>query len=198
MDDAPTTRGSLVARLQGERDERAWSEFLTLYEPLVLRLLKQRGLQDADARDAWQQVLLRVSQAIERYQPDGAASSFRRWLFSIARNVVLTFLEQVGRRRQVDAAPEIAESLASVAVAGGEIDQFELEYQRQGLARALREVRGEFRESTWRAFVATAIEGRDSSEVARELNLSIGAVYVARSRVIARLRGRVLEFEAQE
>src|SRR5262249_1999766 len=97
MHELPRTRPSLLVRLRGQRDERAWSEFLQIYERLVLRLMRRAGLQESDARDTTQQVLLRISGAIDRYQPDGAEASFRRWLFRLARNVVLTFLMRQSR-----------------------------------------------------------------------------------------------------
>src|SRR5260221_421603 len=98
MHEAPRTRPSLLLRLRGERDEQAWAEFLAIYEPLILRLMRRRGLQESDARDMTQQALLRISGAIDRYEPDGAEASFRRWLFRVARNVVVTFLRHQTRQ----------------------------------------------------------------------------------------------------
>ena len=61
MDSEPTTRESLLKRLQGTRDESAWGQFLLIYEPLLIRLMRKRGLQENDARDTTQQVLLRIN-----------------------------------------------------------------------------------------------------------------------------------------
>ena len=120
MHETPRTRPSLLLRLRGERDERAWAEFLALYEPLVLRLMRRRGLQESDARDTTQQVLLRISGAIERYQPDGAEASFRRWLFRVARNVVVTFLMRQSRQPELLDDRQIAEVLdATLAASSG-------------------------------------------------------------------------------
>jgi RNA polymerase sigma-70 factor (ECF subfamily) len=198
VSETPQTRPSLLLRLRGERDERAWSEFLALYEPLMLRLMRHRGLQDCDARDVTQQVLLRINGAIERYQSDGAEASFRRWLFRVTRNVVVTFLKK--RSRQAAAIDDrlIAEMLDATLPDSAESDLFDQEYQQQVLAWATEQVRREFRETTWRAFVETSINGRAIAEVARELKLSPGSVYVARSRIIARLRAKVEEFEADQ
>ena len=196
MSETPRTRPSLLLRLRGERDERAWAEFLILYEPLILRLMRRRGLQESDARDTTQQVLLRISGAIERYQPDGAEASFRRWLFRVARNVVVTFLMRKSKQPESLDEQHLAELCESTLPSSSESDLFDQEYQQQVLAWATEQVRREFRDTTWRAFVETNINGRPIAEVAAELNLSPGSVYVARSRIIARLRTKVEEFEA--
>ena len=198
MHDLPRTRPSLLLRLRGERDEQAWSEFLAIYEPLVFRLMRRRGLQESDARDTTQQVLLRISNAIDRYQPDGAEASFRRWLFRLARNVVLTFLTRQSRQPKLLDDAQVAELFDVTAVKNRESDLFDDEYRNQVLAWAIEQVRREFRDSTWQAFVESAVHGRPIADVARELNLSPGSVYVARSRIIARLRTKVEEFEAAQ
>ena len=197
VDETPRTRPSLLLRLRGERDERAWAEFLLLYEPLVLRLMRRRGLQESDARDTTQQVLLRISGAIERYQPDGAEASFRRWLFRVARNVVDTFLSRQARRPELLDDRQIEEVLNATLPASAESDLFDAEYRQQVLAWATEQVRCEFRDSTWQAFVETSINGRAIVEVASELSLSAGSVYVARSRIIARLKAKVEDFEKE-
>lgn len=195
---APQTRSSLLLRLQGERDECAWAEFSLIYEPLVFRLMRQRGLQDSDARDMTQQVLLRISNAIERYQPDGADASFRRWLFRIARNVVITFLSQQSKRPIVLDDEEVVSRLDAECPDSDVSDLFDAEYQQQLLAWATEQVRREFKPATWQAFVETSINHRDITEVARELKLSVGSVYVARSRIISRLRATVEDVVARD
>ena len=174
---------------------QADESFLLLYEPLVLRLMRRRGLQESDARDMTQQVLLRISGAIERYQPDGAEASFRRWLFRVARNVVVTFLTKRSRQAVVMEDRQIAELLDATLPTSAESDLFDQEYQLQVLAWATEQVRYEFRETTWEAFVETSINGRAIADVANQLKLSPGSIYVARSRIIARLRAKVEELE---
>ena len=81
----PKSRASLMLRLRDPHDQQAWTQFITMYEPLVLRMLHERGLQDADARDVTQQLVTVVAYAVDARQPDRRDSSFRRWLFTIAR-----------------------------------------------------------------------------------------------------------------
>lgn len=198
MHEAPGTRPSLLLRLRGERDEQAWAEFLGLYEPLILRLMRGRGLQDSDARDATQQVLLRSSRAIDSYESDGESASFRRWLFRVARNVVVTFLTRQSRQPRLLADGPLAETCDAAPPKSLESNQFDEEFQRQVLAWGMGQVRHEFRDSTWQAFVETSVNGRTIAEVARELGMSPGSVYVARSRIIARLRTKVAEWEVDQ
>jgi RNA polymerase sigma-70 factor (ECF subfamily) len=188
----PTTRRSLVLRLRNLDDEAAWKEFMEIYEPLVYRIARRKGLQEADARDLCQDVFRGVASAIERWDPDPAKGKFRSWLFRIARNMLVNFLVRERRQPRGSGRTSIQELLeAQPAVDSDAQAEFALEFKRRAFRWAAQRVRNEFTESTWQAFWQTGVQNRPVEEVAGELGMSAGAVYVARSRVLARLRDRV-------
>jgi RNA polymerase sigma factor (sigma-70 family) len=190
MDQTPATRASLIVKLRDPNDDDAWSEFVALYEPLVYRLARQKGLQDADARDLCQEVFRAVARAVDRWEP--GRGSFRGWLSRIARNLLINFLTRGHYQFHGSGATSVMELLdAQPARDPSASALFEAEYQRRVFQWAADDVRGEFAPSTWQAFWQTAVEDRSPSQVAVELGISVGAVYIARSRVLARLKRRI-------
>jgi len=173
----------------------AWADFVALYAPLVYGLARRHGLQDADAADLSQDVLRTVVQAAPRFAYDPARGSFRGWLFTVARNRIRRRALEGKRELPCEGSPEALEEQPAPAEEGAEWDR---EYQEHLWHWAAEKVRGSFREATWQAFWRTAVEGRSPQEVAAELGLSPGAVYIARSRVLARLREQVRQVERDD
>ncbi|MFN9753593.1 MAG: RNA polymerase sigma factor, partial [Planctomycetota bacterium] len=98
MRNAPDTRASLLLRLQQPDDERAWQEFVEIYQPLIERLVTRYGLQPADAQDISQEVLTRVAKAIPEWEHDPARGTFRGWLTRVTRNLTIEQLRTRARR----------------------------------------------------------------------------------------------------
>src|SRR5262245_36285165 len=96
---APTTRDSLLLRLRDPQDHEAWVEFVALYEPVVYRVLRRAGLQDADAQEVLQDLFLAVNRNIDLWKHGAEYGSFRGWLRRVTRNLVVSWIRR--RRRQV-------------------------------------------------------------------------------------------------
>lgn len=194
MSDAPATRLSLLVRLCDARDDGAWSQFVEIYAPLVYGFARKHGLQDADAADLTQDVLQAVSGAIRRLDYDPRRGSFRGWLFTIVRNKLLNFLAAQKRPGRGSGDSEVQQRLQDLPAR--EADQtawWDEEYERRVFAWAAEQVRGHFSESTWQAFWQTAIEGKTGPQAARELRMSVAAVYLAKGRVMTRLKEIIRE-----
>lgn len=184
MNDIPKTRNSLVLRLKEPADAEAWFEFCEIYEPLILRIARSRGLQNADANDLAQDVFVRIAKSVRRWKPDPEKGSFRGWISTIARNLTIDFLRQQDRRPISANEP----TLASIEEPCAESDFYDIEFEKQFFAWAAEKIRASFKPHTWQAFWRTAVEQRPVKEVAESLGLTSGAIYLARSRVIAKLR----------
>ena len=192
----PETRASLILRLPDASDVEAWDEFSALYEPLVYRLALRNGMQHADAQELVQEVLVAVSQSVDRWVPDPARGRFRDWLFRIARNLMINLLTRRKYRSIGTGDSNIAELLENQCdPASDESQLFDLEYRREVFRWAAEQVRGDVKTSTWEAFSMSTVEARPIQEVADELQMSIGSVYIARSRVMARLQEYAKRFE---
>ena len=198
MTTSPATRYSLLIRIQDARNHAAWVEFVDLYEPLVYRLARRKGLQDADARDLCQDVFRAVAGAVRRWTPDPKLGSFRGWLFRIAKNFVTNYLRHERRHERASGHSDVQRML-ELQPATDECSQaVETEHRRRLFEVAARKVESEVSRPTWQAFWETAVLSREAAEVASGLRTTVGAVYIARSRVMARLRERIAEMEGEE
>ena len=194
MSDAAATRLSLLVRLRDARDDAAWSQFVDLYAPLVFGYARKQGLQDADAADLTQDVLQAVSGGIRRLDYDPRRGSFRGWLFTVVRNKLRNFL--AAQKRPGRGSGDTDAQLLLQELPARKDDQtawWDQEYERRVFAWAAEQVRGAFQESTWQAFWQTAVEGRTGPEVARRLGLTVAAVYLAKGRVMDRLKQVIRE-----
>ena len=193
----PDTRHSLIARLHDAGDAAAWVEFCAIYEPTTYRIARRYGLQDADAREVTQEVLLLVSRKIRGFDlsRDGR---FRGWLAQIARNAAVDLL----RRRKLVAVggSDFARRVADVPLtaATDEASEFETEARRQQFRWAADQVRHLVNAKTWQAFWLSAVEGKPGEQVAKQLGMSVGAVYVARCRTLARVKSLLAPYRESE
>ena len=194
----PETRASLILRLSDAQDVDAWDEFVAIYQPLVFRLARRKGMQDADAQELTQEVLLAVSRSVDRWVPDPQRGRFRDWLFRIARNMAINLLTRPKYRGIGSGDSAIARLLDNQFDRSCEESQwFDLEYGREVFRWAGKKVREEVKPHNWQAFWRTSVEGRPAAEVAEALGIDVGHVYIARSRVMARLQRHAKKFREE-
>lgn len=197
MGDPLATRASLLARLGDMHDQAAWRQFVELYGGLVYGFARNRGLQDADAADLTQDVFLAVAAASGPHTYDPRQGSFRGWLYGLTRNRISKLLERrrsqpIGSgdsnaQQRLNEEPDPDPGMASL---------WEQEFQQQLFRVAAEQIQDQFAPATWQAFWRTAVDGKSGAEVAAELGISVGAVYVARSRVLARLSHEIQRLQA--
>jgi RNA polymerase sigma-70 factor (ECF subfamily) len=195
VNQTPDTHDSLIVRLSDPADHEAWPQFAVIYRPLIYRLARSRGLQDADAQDLVQRVLLSVADAIDRWVSTPRTGRFRTWLHAVARNAAIDHF----RTLKPDRAAGGTTAMQKLHDAETPLsdDQLQIEFQREVFCWAAAEIQSEFTEAVWAAFWRTAVDEISIEEVAGQLGKSTGAIYIARSRVMRRLRERVREYDVE-
>jgi RNA polymerase sigma-70 factor (ECF subfamily) len=188
-DDSNATRPSLLLRLRDPHDAESWRTFVTLYGPLILRYARQHGLQDADAADVTQDVLAQVARSIRgfTYQPE--RGRFRDWLGTVVRHRVFRLQKaEAGRPQAVGGGPDgWLDTLPAVE----QDTEWTAAFNAHVLHAALERARPHFEPATWEAFRLAWLEQQTAAAAAGRLGLTIDAVYVAKSRVLKRLRTEV-------
>lgn len=194
---SPNTNPELLARIKDNTNEAAWREFIQIYRPLVYGFCLNHQLQVADANDVTQEVMKAISRSIANFEYDPKKGRFRSWLFTVTRSKFNNFLESRYKHPQGSGDTEMLRFIEDQP-AREEAEDWDKEFKRQTLASAMEAVELEFAPKTWEAFVRTAIHHESGKEVADELDLSIGAVYIARSRVTTRIKEWVRRFLKDE
>jgi RNA polymerase sigma factor (sigma-70 family) len=195
--DGPETRASLIEKLVDSANTWAWLEFAKIYQPLVYRVARHRGLQHSDAEDLSQEVMTRVNQAIGQFDPN-RTGSFRGWLFTITRNLVVNHLKR-NKSRQLLGTDSLEEILRQTPDENDETATvFSFEHQRQLFHIAAEIIRTRISTDTWSAFWLTAVEQEPIQEVAKKLTMTPGAIRMAKCRVLAQIRSEVAKLSVDE
>jgi RNA polymerase sigma factor (sigma-70 family) len=200
MDDSSDVRTSvsLLGRLCGNpADAAAWETFVSRYRPKILSWCRQWKLQDADAEDVTQNVLLMVSRQMRTFRYD-PARSFRAWLKTIARRAWSDWVAAERRRTAGSGDSNVRELLGTVEAGDDLARRLEEEYERELLDAAAARVRLRVEPRTWEAFDLLAREGLSGADVAARLGMKIGAVFVAKNRVQKMLRQEIAALESED
>jgi RNA polymerase sigma-70 factor (ECF subfamily) len=187
--DLDTSTTLLCMLRHNPTDSSAWDRFVDRYAPLIYRWCRQWGLQEADAEDVTQNILLELLRQMRTFVYD-PAGSFRAWLRTVAYRGWCRF---VGSRRRAEAGDTAAglEMLQSESAGEDFLRQLEQESDRELLERAMAVVRPRVQPHTWEAFWLLAVAGRSGAEAAAQLDMKVGTVFVARSKVQKMLREEI-------
>jgi RNA polymerase sigma-70 factor (ECF subfamily) len=187
------TRASLLLRLRADGDATAWTDFVAIYEPVIYRIARSRGLQDADAREVTQDVLLAVSGAIHRFDLS-RETRFSGWLAQITRNATIDRIRR--QRERGSGLSDMVRTLNQIPESADDPSElFDLERRRELFRWAGRRVREGVSDQSWQAFWLTAVDSLAAPVVATRLGMTVGAVYVARCRVLAKIKAVVAEVD---
>jgi RNA polymerase sigma-70 factor (ECF subfamily) len=191
MDDLPKTRPSLLLRLRDPRDGAAWQQCVEIYGSAIYHYARKRGLQDADAADLMQDVLRNLMQAINGLDYDPALGSFRGWLFTLAHRRLCDHLTRTRRECSGTGDTAMIALLQEQPARPEDTQDWDEESERARLNWAAERVRGKVRPGTWQAFWLTAVQGVKPADAAEQLGMPVAQVYLARSRVMARLHNEL-------
>jgi RNA polymerase sigma-70 factor (ECF subfamily) len=171
------------------QDQAAWERLVSLYSPLVYRWCRQAGLQAADAADVGQEVFRAVARKIADFRRERLGDTFRGWLRAITRNKVRDRLRQRPAEAGVGGS-DAQRYLLQLPTEGDEPGGADADVEETTFVyrRAVELLRQEFGERTWQAFWQVAISDEAPAHVAAELGMTVNAVYLAKSRVLRRLR----------
>jgi RNA polymerase sigma-70 factor (ECF subfamily) len=179
---------TLLVRVRA-KDPDAWQRLVRLYAPLVYEWARRAGLQSSDAADVGQEVFRTVVDSIENYQGNGSGDAFRAWLWGITRNKLHEFYRRMASQPIGAGGTDANLQLQQTAEVQLPEDSAVFGDQRPALIqRALQLIQVEFEPRTLQAFWQATVEGRQTADIAADLEMTIKAVRQAKYRVMRRLR----------
>lgn len=184
-----TTSVSLLERLRRQPGAALWQRLVDIYTPLIQGWLRRHALLPQDAEDLVQDVLAVVVRRLPDFHHQARTGSFRCWLRTITVNCVRDFWRAQRHRPQATGDSKVLHILDQLEDPDSAISrQWDLEHDRHVSQRLLQLIRPEFEATTWQAFRRVALEGASPDATAAELGISVNAVFIAKSRVLSRLR----------
>lgn len=179
------TRVSLIQRVRNREDQVAWSEFFALYQPLLLAYVRKQGVTPNDATDLVQDIFTRLIPAMAGFDYDAERGRFRTWLWRVTHNALADWARRRATRNRAEHEwGEQYERLAN----GSTTSEWDTLYRNRILESVLHRIKESTLPATWACFAGRILAGRPAADLAAETGLSVNAVYVNSSRVLARVR----------
>jgi RNA polymerase sigma-70 factor (ECF subfamily) len=182
------TRKSLLLRAQ-TGEESAWKDLTDLYRPLIVGWLKRQGVATRDIDDLGQEILLSVVKYLPTFEHSGRPGAFRSWLRTIVCTRTIDYWRAIDPGTQASGASDAAAALQQIEDPHSDLNRrWDEEHDRYVLGCLLDLVEEEFEPATLQAFRRLTLDGVSGAEAAEELGLTVPAVYMAKSRVLKRIR----------
>lgn len=181
------TSPSLLVRLGDPADDASWRKFLEIYRPMIRNWLGRHGVPAGDCDDLMQDVLAVVVRRVPEFEHNSRVGAFRTWL----RSITINCLRDSWKSARLKPLPTggWAEVIESMSDPRNELNRmWDEEHDRHVTRRLMDLIRPSFAEKTWLAFEATALRDEPPQEVADRLGITVNAVFVAKSKVLTRLR----------
>jgi RNA polymerase sigma-70 factor (ECF subfamily) len=183
------TSATLLERLRDRTDVEAWRRLVDLYTPLLTGWLRRYSLQSSDVDDLVQEVLMAVAREAPRFRYSGRPGAFRHWLRTILANRLREFWRARQARPAAAGGSDFADMLEQLEDPGSGVGRvWDREHDQHVARRLLAMIEPQFAPSTWQAFRRVVLEEARPDAAATELGLSVNAVFIAKSRVLRRLR----------
>lgn len=186
---ADATSSSLLLRVKAQ-EPAAWERLVHLYSPLVYSWCRHAGLQEADALDVGQEIFQTVWRQIHAFRKDSPGHSFRGWLRTVAHHEICDWFRQ--KRAQPAAQGGVADATKTLHDPAQTLPEPDAEQDRAEARllchRAIALIRSEFEDKTWQAFAAVVMNEQKPADVAQAMQMSVNQVYLAKSRILRRLR----------
>jgi RNA polymerase sigma factor (sigma-70 family) len=192
----PTTRVTLLARLQWDpTDQAAWGVFVEHYGRHIYRWCRRWKLQNADAEDVTQDILMKLAQKLRAFAYD-PSRSFRGWLKTLAHHAWRDFVDSPCRAQATAGDNQAWENLQTLVAREDLIQKLQEAFDHELLEAAKVRVRLRVAPHTWEAFRLVALECRPVAEVAATVQMQVAMVYVAKSKVQKMLQEEIQKLEA--
>jgi len=192
------TSPTLLGRLRhSPTDQAAWEAFVARYAPKIFGWCRKWGLQEADAEEVTQGVLVKLAEKMRGFAYD-PTRRFRSWLKTVTHNAWCNFL--AGRRGAAIGSGDsrVQEWLQTVEARDDLAAQLEAEFDRELLDEAMARVRLRVPPPKWEVFRLTALEGLAGAEVGQRLTMKVVTVFAVRSKVQKMIQEEIRKLEAEE
>lgn len=185
----PDTSASLLEELRTRPSEQAWQRMVQVYDSLFRGWLTAQGVHPDDSDDLVQEILLVMMRKLPEFEHQGKPGSFRAWARQVALNCVRRSWRTKKRVPVATGDSEFLSYLNQLSDAGSELTQeWDRQHDRVVVQRLLDLIRVDSDSQVWEAFSLHVVKGEPVSTVTETLGVKPGYVYVAKSRILNRLR----------